>query len=176
VDLPVLRSERVTLRPLTDDDVERLIAVTRSPSVRDWWDQDEDDDETREGLRSGSPFAIEVDGGLAGWLTFHEETEPSWKFAAIDIILDAGHQDRGIGSEALRTVIRWLVKERGHHRITIDPDVENARAIRAYEAVGFKPVGVMRQYERRTDGTYRDGLLMDLLAAELRSPASRSGR
>jgi aminoglycoside 6'-N-acetyltransferase len=28
-------------------------------------------------------------------------------------------------------------------------------------------VGVMRQYERGADGSWHDGLLMDLLAAEL---------
>jgi aminoglycoside 6'-N-acetyltransferase len=62
-----------------------------------------------------------------------------------------------------------LIEERGHHRITIDPAVENAAAIRAYEKVGFKPVGVMRQYERDVDGDGRhDGLLMDLLAGELK--------
>jgi aminoglycoside 6'-N-acetyltransferase len=33
--------------------------------------------------------------------------------------------------------------------------------------VGFRPVGIMRQYERGTDGTFHDGLLMDLLRDEL---------
>jgi len=44
--------------------------------------------------------------------------------------------------------------------------VDNDRAIRAYRAVGFGPVGVMRAYERAGDGTWHDNLLMDLLAAE----------
>ena len=35
------------------------------------------------------------------------------------------------------------------------------------EKVGFKPVGIMRSYERGMDGTFHDGLLMDLLAHEL---------
>jgi aminoglycoside 6'-N-acetyltransferase len=34
--------------------------------------------------------------------------------------------------------------------------------------VGFRPVGVMRQYERGGDGRFHDGLLMDLLRGELR--------
>ena len=42
------------------------------------------------------------------------------------------------------------------------------RAIRSYEALGFRPVGIMRKVERRPDGELRDGLLMDLLAEELR--------
>jgi len=56
---------------------------------------------------------------------------------------------------------------RGHHRLTIDPAADNLAAIRAYEKVGFRTVGVMREYWRAPDGTWHDGLLMDLPAAEL---------
>ena len=62
---------------------------------------------------------------------------------------------------------RYLIDERGHHRLVIDPAVENERAIHAYEKVGFKRVGVLRRYEKDADGEWRDGLLMDLLAEEL---------
>ena len=50
--------------------------------------------------------------------------------------------------------------------VTIDPAAQNTRAIRAYERVGFRPVGVMRLYERSPGGTWRDALLLDLLAAD----------
>ena len=43
----------------------------------------------------------------------------------------------------------------------------NEHAIRAYARVGFRPVGLMRDYERGPDGTYHDGMLMDLLANDL---------
>jgi aminoglycoside 6'-N-acetyltransferase len=49
----------------------------------------------------------------------------------------------------------------------IDPAADNQAAIHCYSKVGFRPVGVMRNYERGMDGTWRDGLLMDLLAGEL---------
>jgi len=52
-------------------------------------------------------------------------------------------------------------------RLIIDPAAHNANAIKAYQRIGFKPVGVMRRYERGPDGTWHDGLLMDLLAEEL---------
>jgi aminoglycoside 6'-N-acetyltransferase len=162
--LPVLHAERLTLRPLTDDDVETLAAFLAEPSVREWWG--EDDDPHASLRHDGTAFAIEADGATAGWLAVNEEKEPGYRHAALDIVLGPGFQDRGLGSEALRTAIRWLIGERGHHRITIDPAHENARAIRAYEAVGFKPVGVLRKYERGPDGRWRDGLLMDLLAEE----------
>ena len=59
-----------------------------------------------------------------------------------------------------------------HHRLTIDPAADNAAAIACYAAVGFRPVGVMRRYERRPDGMFHDGLLMDLIAGELIRPQS----
>ena len=35
------------------------------------------------------------------------------------------------------------------------------------EDLGFLPVGVLRAYERGPDGTFHDGLLMDLLRDEV---------
>jgi len=49
-----------------------------------------------------------------------EEDTPDNRHAGLDILLGPDHQDRGLGSEALRIAIRWLA-ERGHHRLTIDP-------------------------------------------------------
>ena len=76
-------------------------------------------------------------------------------------------QGRGAGTEAVRLLARYLFEQRGHHRLIIDPAAANERAIRSYTRVGFRPVGLMRQYERGPDGRFHDGLLMDLLRAEL---------
>jgi aminoglycoside 6'-N-acetyltransferase len=86
----------------------------------------------------------------------------------MDIFLAPEHQDRRLGRAALRLAARWLFEQRGHHRLTIDPACVNARAIRAYEAVGFRPVGTLRRCERGADGSWHDNLLMELLREELR--------
>ena len=91
-----------------------------------------------------------------------------YQYASIDIAVRSAWQGQGIGPESIRTLARHLVDDRGYHRLTIDPAAHNRNAIRAYERVGFKPVGVMRKYERGPDGTWHDGLLMDMLAEELR--------
>jgi aminoglycoside 6'-N-acetyltransferase len=166
--LPVLRTGRLMLRPLAEDDLDALLAIVTGPTVREWWGTIDDLDYEREGLRSdGNAFTIEVDGTIAGWLAFTEENEPDYRYASLDIALAPGSQGTGIGPAALRTAIDWLVEERGHRRFTIDPAVANERAIRAYEKVGFQRVGVMRKCERFPDGTWHDALLMDLLAEEL---------
>jgi aminoglycoside 6'-N-acetyltransferase len=90
-----------------------------------------------------------------------------YRSAGMDIVLAPEFHDRGLGTDALRTMARHLFQDRGHHRLTIDPAAGNARAIATYAKVGFKPVGVMRKYERGPDGTWHDGLLMDMLQDEL---------
>jgi aminoglycoside 6'-N-acetyltransferase len=65
----------------------------------------------------------------------------------------------------LRLAIEHFVAK-GHHRFTIDPDPRNERAVRSYAAVGFKPVGILRAYERNPDGGWNDGLLMDLVVLD----------
>jgi aminoglycoside 6'-N-acetyltransferase len=114
-------------------------------------------------------LAIEVAGAVAGVLLVGEEEEPDFRHASLDIALATAHQGRGIGPEAIRLAIEHLIAERGEHRFTIDPAAANERAIRAYERLGFKRVGVMRRYERGADGSWHDGLLMDLLAHEFRA-------
>jgi aminoglycoside 6'-N-acetyltransferase len=91
-----------------------------------------------------------------------------YRHAGMDIYLTASRHGEGLGTEALRALARYLFEERGHHRLTIDPAADNTAAIRAYERVGFRRVGIMREYERGPDGVWRDGLLMDMLEEEFR--------
>jgi aminoglycoside 6'-N-acetyltransferase len=122
-----------------------------------------------EDLRGGSSvlLVIEIDGQVAGGIQYHEENEPKYRHAGIDIYLARHYQGQGAGRDAVGMLASYLFEQRGHHRITIDPAVGNERAIRSYTKVGFRPVGVMRQYERGDDGRFHDGLLMDLLRDEL---------
>jgi aminoglycoside 6'-N-acetyltransferase len=112
-------------------------------------------------------FVIEHDGRVAGAIQWRAEDEPDYRHAGMDIYLDPAVHGRGLGSDAVRTLAKHLIADRGHHRLVIDPAADNAAAIRCYSKVGFRPVGVMRRYERGLDGTWHDGLLMDLLADEL---------
>ena len=112
-------------------------------------------------------FVIEHDGRVAGAIQWHAEDEPDYRHAGIDIYLDPAVHGRGLGADAIRTLARHLIDDRRHHRLVIDPAADNEAAIACYTKVGFRPVGVMRNYERGLDGTWHDGLLMDLLAEEL---------
>lgn len=159
-----LRGERVVLRPLRVEDASELAALAAAPEVATWWPDLTEAElvEKAEGRRDSTGFAILCDGALTGLAQYHEETDPDYRHAGIDLFLGAAHQNRGLGADAVRTIARYLIDDRGHHRLVIDPAAHNVRAIRCYEKVGFRRVGVMRQYERG-----HDGLLLDLLAGEL---------
>jgi aminoglycoside 6'-N-acetyltransferase len=171
-DAPVLHGERVVLRPVRDDDVAPLRAILRDPTVARWWGAPRVGVDVADDWLAIDPdttqWTIEVDGAVAGSIQAAEEDDPDYRHAGLDLFLGSAFQGRGLGRDAIRTVARWLFETRGHHRLTIDPSAANARAIAAYQAVGFRPIGVQRQYERGPDGTFHDGLLLDLLRDELR--------
>jgi aminoglycoside 6'-N-acetyltransferase len=153
----------VTLRPTVDADAPLLLAILAQPDVAEWWRRDE---WARLDEGGAVSFSIVSDGAVAGCIQYHEETDPDYFSAAVDIFVSTAVRGRGVGRDAMRALITWLIDVRGHHRLTVDPAAANARAIHVYEALGFRPVGVLRQYERVADGSRRDALLMELLAAE----------
>jgi aminoglycoside 6'-N-acetyltransferase len=167
-----LRGERVVLRPLEPGDEPAIQAVLGAPENEEWWPGYDADRIRREYFEEPDDdttvYAVEVDGEVIGLIQSYEEDDPEYRHAGMDIVLAPTATDRGLGTDAVRTLARHLLDHDGHHRLVIDPAVTNERAIRCYEKVGFRRVGVMRQYEVLASGKgYRDGLLLDLLRDEL---------
>ena len=128
-----------------------------------WWDELEPDfplEDEPDVVR----YTIHHEGEIAGMVQYGEELEPKYRHASIDLFVAPAHQGRGVGTETIRLVVEHLLRERGHHRITIDPAAHNAAAIACYSKAGFKPVGVMRLAERDADGRgWHDSLMMELV-------------
>jgi aminoglycoside 6'-N-acetyltransferase len=132
-----LQGALVTLRPPTDADVPELARIRATEQVQRWW-------------RGGDDMMVAVADDLA---------QPNVETFVIE------HESKVVGA------IQWQAETEPDYLhasidIYLDPAVHQA-AIRCYTKVGFKPVGVMRQYERGLDGTWHDGLLMDLVAGDL---------
>jgi aminoglycoside 6'-N-acetyltransferase len=160
----------VHLRPADRDDVPALARIRATPEVYRHWRGGHDlvvaveQDFAEPGMTA---YVIEVDGAVVGWIQWQAEEDPDYRHASIDVYVDPAYHGRGVGTDAVRTVARHLFTEHGHHRIEIDPAADNVAAIRSYTKVGFRPVGITRRSERGPDGTWHDGLLMDLLAEDL---------
>ncbi len=168
-----LEAPGLVLRPPVPADAPRLLEILLEPAVAEWWgrwDEGRVRAELTEGPEREPGWVMVAPGGsTVGWLQYGEESDPDYPSVWFDVFVATEAQGRRLAPKALRRVIE-LFAERGHHRFVIDPSAANERAVRAYAAVGFRPVGILRRYERAPDGSWRDGLLMDLLAEELCPP------
>ena len=166
--MPIIHGARVLLRTISAKDRTRVREILATPEVARWWGDPDNETEGLYAVEDGfSSYVIELGGVFVGLIQSSEELDPLYRHAGIDIAVHPEFHGRGVGTDALRALARHLL-DNGHHRLTIDPAASNEVAIRAYAKLGFRPVGVMRRYERGSDGTWHDGLLMDLLAGELR--------
>jgi aminoglycoside 6'-N-acetyltransferase len=138
-----------TFRSASPEDLPRLRAWLRTPEVVRWWGDPVEQLELLEGDLSDPrmvmwivsfedrPFAYVQDYAVHSWPQPHFEHLPAGS-RAIDAFL--GEPDmigRGHGSTFLRIVAERL-KAGGAPVVAIDPDVDNARARRAYERAGFR--------------------------------------
>jgi RimJ/RimL family protein N-acetyltransferase len=161
----------VTLMPAVPGHVEDLKRILHTPEVEFRWGATEDadpawpfDDPTT------TRYAILIADTVVGMIQYVEEEEPRYRHASIDLYLEPSVHGQGIGRDAVRTIAEYLIEDRGHHRIVIDPAADNVAAIRCYTSVGFSQAGVLHQYERNADGSgWHDALLMELLADDVTS-------
>jgi aminoglycoside 6'-N-acetyltransferase len=161
----ILRGRRLVVRSMQEPDVARLAEIAAEPEVRERWGEVSEADLRAKlaGSDDVTVLVVELDGEVAGLIQYHEETDPDYRNAGVDMFLAENARGQGHGREALLLVAEYLFEERGHHRLTIDPAADNEPAIRCYTAAGFRSVGVMRRYERGRDGSFHDGLLMELV-------------
>lgn len=87
--------------------------------------------------------------------------------------------DRGYGTEATRLLVGHALETLNLNRVWLEVYEDNPRALRAYEKVGFRREGLLRQDSYRA-GRYWDTILMAILREEWPSrtdqgPAVRSG-
>lgn len=117
-----LREERGLLRPSRPEDADRLVRILNEPEVarrRGSADIEEEVDEQFVGMEES--FVIEVGGEVEGAIQYHEEDDPMYCHAGMDIYLATYRHGQGLGTEVIRLLALYLFEERGHHRLMIDP-------------------------------------------------------
>src|ERR1700742_5036945 len=129
------------------------------PHMREWWGDVEEElgyiRDMVEGRDTTRPFLIALDGAPVGYVQYwfighHQNAEwiaghpwlaelPSDTVGVDLSIGDAMQLSQGIGPAALVAFVAKL-RRQGYTNIIIDPDPANARAVRAYQKAGFRPV------------------------------------
>lgn len=167
-----IQSPRLRLRPITADDLPMLLRWLADPGVQEFCSLPP---ESRSRVHDTYLVAEDV----ACWrFIIEEQDHPVGEFqywypngserwlAGIDILIgEAGDRDRGLGTEAVRTLLQYLFEVKGAKRATIDPETSNRRAIRANQKAGYRIHGVIRRNDR-VDARWVDAVHMTILDEE----------
>ena len=153
----VLTTERLTLRPWRESDLEAFYAYARVDGVGQWagWTPHRDIEESRRILSmfiaDRKTFALDYRGKAVGSLgieTYEEIRYPELALDAlrgreIGYVLARDCWGRGLMTEAVQAVIRWLFDAVKLDFIIVGHYERNARSRRVIEKCGFQLVKAM---------------------------------
>jgi RimJ/RimL family protein N-acetyltransferase len=178
-----LETARLVLRRFTPADAEPFARYRSIPEVarHQSWD---------------APYPVEQARGFVAWLAERHPDEPGEWFqlaialredpdrivgdvgfrcrveepAIVDIgfTLDPAAQGKGIATEAVGELLRYLFVERGKHKVSADCDTRNDGSWRLLERLGFRREGELRS-SYRDAGTWADEYLYGLVVADWRA-------
>ncbi len=171
---PIPGPHDVSLRPVTEEDVPNLLRWLSDPEViRFYGASPASLEECRQHYLEPDVdpcwrFVVQWDGRDVGEIQYgHRYPGKDWEWdAGVDIFIgEPDARGRGVGLEAIRTMLCFLFEDRGVHRVTIDPEVANERAIHVYGRAGFRLDGVLRHHAFE-HGEYVDTHFMTMLEDE----------
>lgn len=173
----ILRGERVYLRELRDDDLPLLVKWWNDPQAaalqtlvvrpqaesaivekyRNW-------SANKDSTAAWFSIVARQDDGLVGSISLFDARMPT-RAATLAISIGPEHWSGGLGTDALRVMLRYGFHELGLNRIGLGVWAFNDRAIAAYRKVGFVEEGRRRQMTFHA-GRFYDEVLMGILRSE----------
>jgi ribosomal-protein-alanine N-acetyltransferase len=116
-------------------------------------------------LGTSLPFAIRVDGRLAGQVTIDNVVRGAMRSGHLGYWIDRAAAGRGMASLAVALVCDHAFGPVGLHRLQADIRPENGPSQRLVQRLGFTQEGLLRRY-LDIDGDWRDHLTFSLLAED----------
>ena len=176
------RTERLVLRRVTDDDVNRIGEIRRIDGVSTWLSTDASDrvrfdEHFRRPERMAISLVVELDGTIIGDLMF--KTENAWAQtevaadaigaqAELGWVLDPGHAGRGYATEAVDELLRMGFEDLGIRRIVAYCFADNEASWRLMERLGMRRETHTRSESLHRSGRWLDGYGYAILADEWR--------
>ena len=177
-----LRTERLTLRPLSDDDVDRLLEIRSQPGVSEWITRElstrADVVDWIEGRRDDA-IAIELDRRVIGdvmlrlddaWSQFEVRALASGRQAELGWVLDPAEGGRGYATEAVSAVISVCFEVLRVRRIIANCFADNIASWRLMERLGMRREGHSVGDSLHRSGRWLDGYSYALLDEEWSRP------
>ncbi|MDI9832820.1 GNAT family protein [Streptomyces sp. KAU_LT] len=174
---PVLHTERLRLRPFTDDDADPLFALHSSSHVLRYWDSPPWTDPARaqrflancrmlEDEGTGARVAIDrlSDGAFVGWCGL-SDWNPAYRSASLGYVLGAAMWGHGYATEAAHALLRWAFDTLDLNRVQAEADTRNQASARVLEKLGFVREGTLRE-DCVVNGVVSDSWVYGLLKRE----------
>jgi [ribosomal protein S5]-alanine N-acetyltransferase len=156
-EFPVLETNRLLLRKLSVDDAEDIFEYASDPDVNTFmpWDIHKSIDDTREFLEKSeenSETTGDIDWGielknekiLVGGITVRKWNDAN-RCGDIGYVLSKRYWNKGIATEALRTVILFGFEKLCLNRIEAHCDENNIASYKVMEKAGMKYEGTLRE-------------------------------
>ena len=177
------RTERLSFRPATQDDVEATWEFRRHPEVQEWMttaDADHGQFARRfvDPDRLSKTLVVELDGVVIGdlmlavgdaWSQAEVRERARGVQAEIGWCLSPDHQGRGYATEAVRELLRICFEELGLRRVVAMCFADNVPSWRLMERLGMRREEHALRDSLHRSGEWLDGMTYALLAEEWRS-------
>lgn len=175
--VPLLRTERLTLREPLMSDAADVLVFRGDPVVQRFNDAPLEDMAQAgafiEFLREESAadrrrhWAIVLDGTVVGLICLHNWARRHRR-AELGYDLARSHWGRGIAAEAGRAVLDYGFTAMNLHRIEAYTIADNDRSARLLTRLGFHLEGIRRAYSLEDDGHLHHGAVYGLLGTDAR--------
>jgi RimJ/RimL family protein N-acetyltransferase len=169
----MIQGERIVLRAIERQDLATYVPWLNDPRVLEYWGRFlplslTEEERWYEGILKDPTvrnFAVELDSQHIGGAGF-QNIDSRNRSAEVGLFIGIPELwDQGLGTDVLRTLLRFGFQTMNFHRIYLRVHAGHERAIHLYEKVGFQHEGRWRQAEFR-DGRYQDVLWMSFLSNE----------
>jgi len=174
---PVLKTERLILRELRQADAADVLAFRADPIVQKYDDpvihseaeaqtfieELHDEYAAQRGINWAvtllDPQVVVGIFSLHHWDPYHRRAEAGYGLAR-------AYWGQGIGSEALRAILRFGFEQLNLNRIYARTIADNHESVRLLERMGFQREGTFRKHSWEDDGTFHDSAMYGLLRDE----------
>lgn len=177
------RTERLTIRRCSADDLDRLWNYRSLPEVSMWtsWHPiDQHDWNSHQGAatRMARTLVVEHEDSIVGdlmlmiqdgWAQRECVEQARGTQAELGWALDPAFAGRGFATEAVRELIRISFEELGLRRVTANAFADNERSVQVMERVGMRREAYTVKESLHQDLGWLDGIGYALLADEWRT-------
>ena len=177
---PTLTDGNVVLRRARPEDVEARIAAGNHGEIQHMYGAPNEGDQpvpkeqaqrwVRYHIDSAHSWFIDIKGQLGGVIFLHSFSPTDRRATLAMGLLRVSDLGQGYGTRALRLLVAEAFGGLHLHRLSLRVLSYNARAIAAYQKVGFQIEGVERQSARVGD-VWHDDVMMGLLATDCQARA-----